>query len=182
MPDIVAFTGLKGSGKDTAASVMKRFGYREVKFADPLKTMVRAYLEFCGIHPENIERMIEGDLKEVPHPVLQGKTPRYVMQTLGTEWGRKMIGEDIWVDAWERNVLKGGSVVCSDLRFPNEEAKVRQYNGRIFRVVRDGVENNDPHPSEAHVATMNVDEELHNDFSSAEEFKDYIDFHMRTFA
>ena len=27
-----------------------------------------------------------------------GKTPRYLMQTLGTEWGRMMVDGDLWVE------------------------------------------------------------------------------------
>ena len=40
------------------------------------------------------EAHIEGALKEVPCELLGGKTPRYAMQTLGTEWGRDTDQQD----------------------------------------------------------------------------------------
>lgn len=77
LPSVVALSGLAGSGKSTLADyLIQRHGYTRVKFAGPLKAMCRA----MGMD----EAQIEGHLKEVPSPHLQGRTPRYVMQTLGT--------------------------------------------------------------------------------------------------
>jgi hypothetical protein len=55
----VALTGLAGSGKSTAAlHLVNRHGFERVRFAGPLKAMVRA----LGL----TDREIDGDLKEVP--------------------------------------------------------------------------------------------------------------------
>ena len=132
LPRVVALTGAAGSGKSTAADyLIRHHGYERVKFADPLKDMMRA----IGLS----ERYIEGDLKEEPTPWLRGKTPRHAMQTLGTEWGRNCIGEDFWVFLWRMRCIdvivgEDGRVVVDDCRFPNEAAAVRSLGGVIIKL------------------------------------------------
>jgi hypothetical protein len=43
-----------------------------------------------GVPSDTIERMVDGDLKEVATPHLGGATPRRAMQTLGRGWGRAL--------------------------------------------------------------------------------------------
>ena len=47
--------------------------------------MLRKLLACQGADAEMIRRMIDGDLKEAPTPLLEGRTPRHAMQTLGTD-------------------------------------------------------------------------------------------------
>lgn len=143
-PKVVAFTGLAGAGKSTAADILVRRGYSRVKFAGPLKAMMRA-IGLTDAH-------IEGDLKEIPHPWLQGQTPRHAMQTLGTEWGRRCIGEQLWTGLWwnaARDCVEhGGRIVTDDCRFQNEAETVRSLGGVVLRVVgRGGIAGS--HSSEA---------------------------------
>lgn len=135
LPPVVAFSGVAGSGKSTAAQhLVDTLGYTRVRFAGPLKAMIRA----IGLQDEHIE----GDRKEVPCDLLQGKTPRHAMQTLGSEWGRACLGEDFWVGIWRmsaQHVLDGGGrVVTDDCRFPNEAATVRRMGGSVYRVTGRG--------------------------------------------
>jgi hypothetical protein len=130
---IIGLTGYAGSGKSTAAKhLVERHGFVLVKFAGPLKQMMRC----LGLG----DREIEGELKEEPHPLLSGKTPRYAMQTLGTEWGRDLIGFGLWVNvAMDRvhAVLdRGGKVVLDDCRFPNEASAIKEAGGVIIKVIR----------------------------------------------
>ncbi len=135
LPPIVAFTGQAGSGKSTATKYLaEKHGYTLVKFAGPLKDMMRA----IGID----ERQIEGDLKEFPCDTLAGRTPRHAMQTLGTQWGRDCIGEDFWIRIWKQRAndvqRAGGRVVVDDCRFPNEAQAIRRLGGDIYRLVGRG--------------------------------------------
>lgn len=128
---IVAFTGLAGSGKSTAAKhLIQNHGWKLTRFAGPLKAMMTA----LGLTYEEIE----GSRKELPCELLGGKTPRWAMQSIGTEWGRNLIDPDLWIRAWRAALPVRGNVVVDDCRFPNEAAAVRAAGGIIIRVARDG--------------------------------------------
>jgi hypothetical protein len=117
---------------------MNEFGFVRVKFADPLKNMLRTMLRGMGHIDEDVERMIEGDLKEVEIPEL-GVTPRYLMITLGTEWGRNTVREDIWIRLWRAAAEMHENVVADDVRFPNEVEAIRAFGGQLWRIERPGL-------------------------------------------
>ncbi len=125
----IAIKGKKYAGKDTVGGLLvNSHEFTRVSFASPLKRMVAVLLEECGYDEDEIERMVDGDQKEIPVPELGGKTTRYVMQTLGTEW-RDMIHKTLWVDIAKRKISdlndSGDDVVVTDLRFPHEADALR---------------------------------------------------------
>jgi len=128
--NLIALTGPAGCGKSTVAGMMVEDGWVRVKFASTLKAMCRA----MGMS----EDMVEGDQKEVSHPTLGNQTPRYVMQTLGTEWGRKIIHPDLWVRITkaeiQRNLDDGRNVVVDDCRFANEADCIHSLGGVVVGV------------------------------------------------
>lgn len=136
---LIGLCGLPSNGKGTIATrLATQHGFLHTKFAAPMKDMLRVMLRHAGATEEIIERMIEGDLKEVPSPLLGGKTPRWAMQTIGTEWGRDCISPTLWGDLWQskaHTVLEdGGSLVVDDVRFPNEQERVKRLGGFIVMV------------------------------------------------
>ena len=72
------------------------------------------------------------------------------MQSLGTEWGRETVNENIWVFAMQKQIERMSEeiIIIDDLRFPNEANWVLVNRGRIIELKRDGVECNDKHSSE----------------------------------
>lgn len=147
-PRIVGLIGYAGSGKSTAASVLVERGYIHTKFAGPLKGMLRQLYQRAGVSGHELERRIEGDLKEEADPILQWRTPRQAMQWLGTDWGRAFFGDDFWVDLWAASLLPGVRYVVDDCRFANEAAAIRERGGMIIRVDRPGVGPVNNHVSE----------------------------------
>lgn len=160
-PHIVALTGMAGSGKSTAAGYLaSQFGFRIEKFAGPLKDMLRA----IGLSEEEIE----GEDKHYPSDILLGRTPRHAMQTLGTDWGRKLIGEDFWVQLWKDRAVQHRLVVVDDCRFLNEAQAVHELGGRIIRIHRPHQEIDNyvaAHASEQQAKTLPYDFEIANDGS-----------------
>lgn len=69
-------------------------------------------------------------------------TPRFVLQQLGSEWGRA-VKESIWLDyalRVAREMLSSGKadiVVISDVRFLNEAKAVKDVGGILIRLYRD---------------------------------------------
>lgn len=138
IPTLIGLIGRKGSGKDTVASVLLTHGYQNVKFAGALKEMIRSVLAYQGADAETIERMIEGDLKEVATEYLAGRSPRYAMQTVGTDWGRKLMNEDLWVGVTINKAVAHPTVI-TDVRFPNERAAIEQAGGVCFGITADWI-------------------------------------------
>lgn len=162
---IVAFAGPAGAGKSTLAGVLCReAGGERIPFAGPLKKM----LEAAGVPPASLY----GDQKETPLPMLCGKSGRYAMQTLGTEWGRDLIGQDIWGNLWEHAVRASTAplIVVDDLRFDNEVRRVQRLGGAAVLVLRDMSQLNDApaHPSED-FAQLRCDLTVVNDRSKSPE-------------
>lgn len=177
MTFIIGFAGKAGAGKDTAAtSFLDAFYYFEkttplhsmVGFATPLKDMLALYLRYRGVTRQDIHTMLYGTLaqKKAAHAAWGGKDSRNVMQTLGTEWGRIMVYDHMWVDAWrDRSRIvrhEGKCVLTCDVRFPNEVDMVRAEGGVVVRIVRPSQEaSGDTHTSETH--NLDVDYEVIND-------------------
>jgi Deoxynucleotide monophosphate kinase len=158
---LIGITGQKQSGKDTATTALCQIGYKPLRFAGILKEMTQTFLEAQGVDPGTIFRMIDGDLKEMPSPNFCGKTARHAMQTLGTEWGRDCIDQNVWVTATLEAAKDFPLVVISDVRFENEAQAIRDAGGTLVRIVRDGC-NGDGHVSETEMANLKVDFEVSN--------------------
>ena len=141
-PLIALYSPRAQSGKSTVADILAgTYGYRCVKFAGPLKDMVRGLLKSMELRDDTVERMVEGDLKESVVPGFRTVTPRHLMQTLGTDWGREAVDADLWtkVAMHKADVLRdmGLPVVIDDMRFPNEFKAVTEAGGVTVKIIRD---------------------------------------------
>jgi hypothetical protein len=168
---VLGITGRKRHGKDTVARELVLHGFKVVRFAEPLKEMLRAFYRAHDLVSSEIERRIEGDLKEHPCIYLNGRTPRYAMQTLGTEWGRDLIDNNLWVDSLHRRASLHDKVVVPDVRYDNECAKIHEMDGKVVRVdasqrVQDGIHSD--HSSETGIGKLPVDLEIANNGSPFE--------------
>jgi AAA+ ATPase superfamily predicted ATPase len=171
---IIMITGLKGSGKSTLAKLIAKEAANEYirkSFAEPLYRMVEALLVYQGATKDEIHYLFnEG--KEEPTPYLEGKTVRYALQTLGTEWGRVLISKNIWVNVARRSIGKYPNVVFDDLRFLNEDDMKKNLNGISVRVERPGVELDPHHISELEQLRIIVDYTIVNDGESIDMLKE----------
>lgn len=183
-PVLIGFAGVAGAGKSTAARHLKdEHGYTRLRFAGPLKAMIRALLEEQGVGMARAIQMTDGHLKEAPTSYLGGRSPRHAMQTLGTEWGRTHLGAEFWVSAWVEMVKTAqlhalpdrALIVVDDVRFANEVAAIRALGGRVYRIDRPGLAATGGHASETQA--LDVDRVIEND-GSEDDLRRAIDLLM----
>jgi hypothetical protein len=139
---VIGLKGKIGAGKSTAAEYFVERGYKLIKFADPIKDMLRE----LGL--TNYE--LEGPLKDIPCNFLCGVTPRHAMQMLGTDWGRDLIHTDVWVNLWCLEAAKHPLVVVDDCRFLNEARAIRARGGVVIEIRRPAF----PGASSAHISEV----------------------------
>lgn len=173
------------SGKSTVAAHLEfEHGYTLVSFAAPLKHMVFALLCASGMSKEEAEGRVWGGRKEEPIPQLQGRTARFLMQTLGTEWGRETVYQNLWADSAAAQadaiIASGGRVVIDDMRFPNEVEVVRREGGVTVNVVRPSTPITERHGSEGALANHPFDFTLRND-GAIEDLHHRVDVWMSSF-
>ena len=170
---IALYSPAPQSGKTTTADYLNLQGYTVVKFAGILKDMVRTMLLGAGIPLLTVERMVEGDLKEFSLTLASGVkvTPRRLMQTLGTEWGRG-IDPDLWASLTaakiKQMVGRGQKVVIDDMRFPNEFDAITKIGGATVCIHRSTAEVVTGHSSEGQLNDHFFDAVLINDGTIAD--------------
>lgn len=139
---LIGITGKAGAGKDTVGDVLKTgWGFDCVSFAGPIKAAISAMLD----EPE--EKWEDRAWKEMIHP-LTGQSPRYMAQTLGTEWGRTHVSDNLWINLALAHIGRWHTAI-TDVRFENEAEVIRE-RGLLVHVHRDTVQpiDNITHSSE----------------------------------
>ena len=157
---IVGLAGKARAGKTTVAMrLVDQHGYGDYAFAEPIKRGLR---EMFGLSDEQLY-MAEKD-SVVPW---LGVTPRYLAQTLGTEWGRDTVANDLWIrcaERWLQAVPRyWPGIVFSDVRFEDEAAFVRRHGGLMVHVRREAAQAVEGHKSEFGIDVLDGDLVLHND-------------------
>lgn len=134
-------------------------GLRLISFADPLKRMLQAITLVTDKHSKPA--------------VLCGRTVREALQTLGTEWGRRQIGEEIWVQCAAESVKNAVNeyyegfnhgIAIDDCRFDNEAQAMRLLGATIIKIERDQEEVME-HESEKGVSSSLIDFSILNNKS-----------------
>lgn len=174
---LIGFTGKMGSGKSTAIQHLKdKYTVCNIKFAQPLYD-IQEYA-YRRIH----------DVYTRPADFVKD---RKLLQFLGTEWGRGMVGDTVWVDLWKKEISNRGQynslfevdelITCDDIRFDNEAEAIKALGGILVRIESDkanqridttsGIVN---HPSEQGISEKYIDFTIENN-DSIKEFEAQID-------
>lgn len=149
---VIGLIGAAGSGKTAVRNIlcMNIGALKPYSFASPLKSMVRVLIERAlpnKWHTSPADYLNSPELKNAPLPFLLNETPRRLMQTLGTDWGRDVVHPDLWVALAAQSVERflsstfagkspGPKIVFDDVRFQNEADMIRTFGGVIIRVER----------------------------------------------
>lgn len=176
--DVIGIHGPLNGGKDTVCNLLKELrpgSFEQYAFARPLK---EAGMILFGWTMEHFEDRI---LKEQVDP-FWGFSPRKAMQLLGTEYGRNMLREDIWIQRAARQVelnkAKGLKTIITDVRFENEAEWVRSLGdkaGLIYLEVPGLVRDEKySHASEMGVSRSDTDLVIVNDKSKGLQWLKYL--------
>lgn len=169
---IISLSGYGGAGKDSLAEVLvEEHGFKQYAWADTLRLaasilnpVVGVYLDGqlfdftddrdrVGWRSTRVVRYNDA-VEQDGYIAAKAKYPdlREFLQLLGTEVGRNLISDNVWVDATfariERECGLDADIVITDTRFPNEADAIRQRGGYLVRVDRPGVGPVNEHPSE----------------------------------
>jgi dephospho-CoA kinase len=136
---IIGLVGAAGVGKDTVADyLVKHHGFKRYAFADAVRDFALA------IDPiiETGEAVVRlSDLVEHfgwDHSKRAYPEVRRLLQRIGTEGGRQIAGDDVWVNIVDDKWNDDGCppAVITDCRFPNEVQYVHVYDGWIVEIIR----------------------------------------------
>lgn len=191
---LLGLTGVAHSGKSTIADYLKdEYGFKQYYFAGPVKQAL------YNMNPLIKRTISSGYYGQTAHLPLQEivddlgwdeakKIPmvRELLQRMGTEAGRDIHGEDVWVNhtfadihkecEWEHSFHVGEGVlklllvtdvVIPDLRFTNEAERIKRHGGLIIRVDR-GYDPVNNHISEAGLDLNLVDINFYNNGNISE--------------
>lgn len=175
---IIGLSGRKRSGKSTVANVLKSKGFEALSFAGPLKEIVaQAFgldmflltdqeskenyqltiyiqplhiLKMCYIANSCYYPITDAQTAYAVNnpPTMLIKTPRQLLQVVGTEVFRNCIDKDYWLNAFQAQLKPGVNYVSDDARFSNERALIKKLGGYTIGIDRPGLVQDDPHTSE----------------------------------
>lgn len=155
---LLGISGRLRSGKDTAARPLLDAGWHHGSFARALKQFMYNLNPVVPGPPEGSGRYYrlaplvdaygwekaKDDFPEV----------RALLQRCGTDAGRRVLGDDVWVNAAMAAVPDGVSAVFTDVRFPNEARAIQRAGGAVIRIERPAL---GPVPPGAHVSETALD-------------------------
>lgn len=171
---IIGLCGYARSGKNSVADVLARsYGFKTVAFADKMREGLLALNPGVPIDINSQDRFGLGTHARLRDLVLKlgwddAKSiyeVRELLQRFGTDAGRNVLGENIWVDALLNDCLIHQNYSVADVRFPNEATAIRERGGIIVRVMRPGVTAVNAHISEKALDNFVEDARIVNDGS-----------------
>jgi hypothetical protein len=159
-PKLIGLAGYARVGKDTVAEILVEQGYAKHAFADSMRHALytlnpnidiyghRVYLQ-PAVDSMGWEAVKEGSIEYRP-----------LMQRLGTEVGRQLISDSVWID----QVFEGftGLDVISDVRFANEADAIRAAGGVVWLITRSEIGPVNNHSSENSLDGYAFDAEIDN--------------------
>jgi len=161
-----------GSGKSTVANMT--WDFKKISFASPMREFCANLLSALG--HDGVVLLRDRDKKEEKIAEI-GVSPRQMMQTLGTEWGRSCIHPELWVmvaaGAVKQQRKLGRDVVIDDVRFPNEAEMIRRLCGELWLVDRPGFVYEGDHASEGALADV-VPDAVINNRGSLEQLREVV--------
>lgn len=187
---IIGLTGYAQSGKDTVANyLVKTHGFTRIAFADPMREAMlklnpivyvpfmlkdRSYVVHMSLRLESsrdtryVEDGVYARLADIVRVLgwdiaKQAPQVRELLQRFGTEVGREMFGENVWVNKTFDTIEQSpaGRWVITDVRFENEAVRTHLHDGHVVLVDR-GLKPVNDHKSDSGLERKYLHGILHN--------------------
>lgn len=164
---LIGIGGYAGSGKDAVADVLEdSHGFYRTFMSQPLNAAL------CRLNPQvevrrgEVFRYVDlinqlgyTKAKELPEV-------RRLLQAMGTEVGRDMFGQTIWVDLMRNNLAAyepDDNVVVTGIRFPNEACMIHELGGELWWTYRPGYGPVNSHSNDNTLSLRHFDRLVVND-------------------
>lgn len=167
---IICINGFKNEGKDTVADYfVEQHGFIKLSLATKVKECLAAFFDvpvsLLEKYKNDPEAIVSLDISNAGEGTLHRSdmTLRHSMQRMGTEVGRKIIHENIWISLIASQMDWDSNYVIPDCRFKNEMLFFKPLGGKIIQVRRPGFDNSDGHSSEVRPDDALIDYVFCND-------------------
>ena len=156
----IALCGFARSGKDTLADyLVERHEFTKRAYADPLRDLLyRSNLTVVsesGRTHESLCALVDSVGWEGVKSSTYGTSARRLMQTVGTEGVRGVLGDDVWSNLLLQDLPD--RLVVPDMRFDIEYNKMREHGAIVVKLQRDGIVSANAHRSEDEHLKWDVD-------------------------
>ena len=122
-----------------------------------LDPLIMQHGDYLVSYSELIRQLGYTQAKEIPEV-------RRLLQRLGTEVGRNMFDQGVWVNWMEDRIAQTrDNIVITGIRYPNEARMIRCLNGQIWWVMRPGYGPVNSHSSDNSLDYTACDRVIMND-------------------
>jgi len=168
------------AGKDTvAAHLVNNYAFVQESFAFPLKEYIGR--QICGFN----DKQLYGAWKETIDTEWE-KTPRQMLQLIGTDALRRIVHDDFWVIPMKRKLKEHlrneRHIVISDVRFMNEINMIKNMKGVLIKIDRenpDKITGFEKHTSEVELESFDDWDHILDNNGTIEELYSRVDDILR---
>ena len=102
---LIGMHGFARTGKDTVAAILADHGYQRQAFADPIREMLEVLnpilLTDNRGRVTRVREAVEEEGWDIVKSTFEG---RRLLQVMGTEVGRSMLGHDVWIQLMGKKI------------------------------------------------------------------------------
>lgn len=168
---IIGILGNKQVGKDTFADLLCcKYNFVKYSFAKPLK-------ETCKVLYDLSEHQLNDPVAKEIIDNRWDKTPRQILQFIGTDIVRQYIDENFWIKKFDNWIVNNhnNKIVVPDIRFKNELDALKERGAFIIKIKRPNLFSNDDHSSEHDLDEFHeYDLLIDNIFNTKTEYESFL--------
>lgn len=168
-PLLIGVGGRLAAGKDTVADhLVEKLQFKKLNMSEPLARALEILNPVISIDDDGYRVRYGRLLAEAGYTAAkQHPEVRRLLQVLGTEVGRNLIGENTWVDIAARTIdeerhIRRQAVVITGIRFKNELEMIRRRGGILLFIERPDMGGASSHASETTLQPRDFDEIIVN--------------------